>query len=65
MLFSRALATAVFFPIIIQSMAAYSGFDAKDRSTPCNPSQDGYDCVVNVFGIYLNTTSFVFCMIKF
>jgi hypothetical protein len=55
-----ALGTAVFFPIILQTLAAHSGFQAHDPSLPCDLSQERYECVVPVGPWMVSTTSFVF-----
>ncbi|KAJ3200695.1 Autophagy protein 22 [Dinochytrium kinnereticum] len=41
-------------------MAARSGFLASDHSVPCNTSIEGYSCVVNFAGSYIQTSSFFF-----
>ncbi|KAJ3296176.1 Autophagy protein 22 [Borealophlyctis nickersoniae] len=53
------LALDVFSPIILQSLAAYAGYESKDRTTPCNPDNEGYDCGVYVGSLWVNTTSLV------
>ncbi|KAJ3037953.1 Autophagy protein 22 [Rhizophlyctis rosea] len=42
------LVLSVFSPIILQSLAANAGFDSKDRTTPCNVSDDGYDYATTI-----------------
>jgi UMF1 family MFS transporter len=53
-----AMVVSVFFPLILQSLAAEQAFDANDHSVKCNPVGD-YKCNVKLFGIYISTTSLV------
>ncbi|KAJ1567908.1 Autophagy protein 22, partial [Cladochytrium tenue] len=55
-----AAATAVFIPIILQSMAAHSGFERSDHSVPCDTSATSYTCDVLVGQLWVATSSFVY-----
>ncbi|KAJ3279515.1 Autophagy protein 22 [Borealophlyctis nickersoniae] len=55
-----ALCTAVFIPIILENMAAISGFERSDRTKPCDNGVTSYSCVVQVGGLWVDTSSFVF-----
>ncbi|KAI8900008.1 autophagy-related protein 22-like protein [Globomyces pollinis-pini] len=52
------VAVGVFYPIILQSLAAHVGVERSDHSKPCNV--DGaYKCDVSIMGIYIDTASLV------
>ncbi|KAI8901892.1 autophagy-related protein 22-like protein [Globomyces pollinis-pini] len=53
-----ALAIAVFFPIILQSLAAYEAVQTKDRSQPCKV-EGAYSCEVLIGSTYVDTSSLV------
>ncbi|KAJ3324860.1 Autophagy protein 22 [Blyttiomyces sp. JEL0837] len=52
-----ALGTAIMIPIIIQTLAAESGYETSDHSIPCQTNVTQYSCVVNVGGTWIDTSS--------
>jgi UMF1 family MFS transporter len=55
-----ALATSVFFPIVLEEMAAASGVKHENRTLPCDKAEDGYKCDVRFLGFYFDTSSAIF-----
>ncbi|KAI8852365.1 autophagy-related protein 22-like protein [Chytridium lagenaria] len=54
------LGVGVLIPLILESMASSSGYQTENKMLPCNRTELGYSCVVNVGGTWIDTTSFVF-----
>ncbi|KAJ3093993.1 Autophagy protein 22 [Phlyctochytrium bullatum] len=54
------LAFAVLVPIIIETMTSTNAFQTANLTLPCNRSEPGYSCKVNVGGSWVDTTSFFF-----
>ncbi|KAJ3095193.1 Autophagy protein 22 [Phlyctochytrium planicorne] len=55
-----AVGSAVLMPLIVEGMAARTGFESSDHSIPCNTTIAGYSCVVPIGSIYIQTSSFFF-----
>ncbi|KAJ3125020.1 Autophagy protein 22 [Irineochytrium annulatum] len=55
-----ALGSALFMPLIIETMAANSSVENSDKVTPCNTTVENYSCSVHVGGAYIGPTSFFF-----
>ncbi|KAI8925154.1 vacuole effluxer Atg22 like-domain-containing protein [Entophlyctis helioformis] len=59
------LATAVFFPIILENLASTQAYTTKSINAasglvPCNTKDDGYSCSVKVGSLWVDTSSYVF-----
>ncbi|KAJ3254079.1 Autophagy protein 22 [Boothiomyces macroporosus] len=54
-----ALATAVFFPLILNSLAEYNAYQNSDHTKPCNVSNTD-PCDVQIGSHYYDTSSLVF-----
>ena len=54
------LGTAVFFPIVIQALAAKSAYEASDHSLPCDTTASAMNCVISIAGYWMDTSSFVY-----
>lgn len=52
------MAVAVFFPIILQSLAAGEAFEKSNHEIKCVTTA-GYQCDIKVFGRYIDTSSAV------
>jgi MFS transporter, UMF1 family len=55
-----ALATAVFFPIVMEEMAATAGIQHRNHTIPCDKSEDGYKCDIKIGSWYFDTSSAIF-----
>lgn len=55
-----ALAIAIFFPIILEGLAANVAVESLDHSVACNVSVPQYDCSLEIGSNYVPTTSLVF-----
>ncbi|KAL2917721.1 Autophagy protein 22 [Polyrhizophydium stewartii] len=59
-----ALGTAVFFPLILESLAASQAYDSATLSSPnpvpCNTTASSYSCSLYVGSSWVDTSSFVF-----
>ncbi|KAJ2992546.1 Autophagy protein 22 [Globomyces sp. JEL0801] len=55
-----AMAVSVFFPLILQSLAANEAFKSDNHKIKCNTT-DAYKCDVNIGGKYIDTSALVLC----
>ncbi|KAI8901890.1 autophagy-related protein 22-like protein [Globomyces pollinis-pini] len=53
-----AMAVSVFFPLILQSLAANEAFKSDNHKIKCNTT-DAYKCDVNIGGKYIDTSALV------
>lgn len=56
-----ALATGVFFPIVLEELAAQAGVDHHNHTLPCSRTENGYICDVQLGTAFIDTSSAVFC----
>ncbi|RKP10095.1 autophagy-related protein 22-like protein [Thamnocephalis sphaerospora] len=52
-----AVLMTVFLPVILESLATSNGYQL-DRETPCDSSVPGYQCVLQIGSLWVDTTSF-------
>jgi hypothetical protein len=55
------MAASVFYPIVLEEMAARAGVDHLNHNLPCQINNNGYNCDIEIAGYFVNTSSAVFC----